>query len=498
MLTAKQQNFTIDDVIQRALNIMTPPTDDQQVLNAISAYQLKNATCRTGKLFRDSFDGNLIVPLGVARRMANHIWKYPPFMHTEFKVRGDVSNLTIKVRLVWGVFRYLEYREFRTNTGRPAGGSSPRVQTPEDFGTVTFEGIQYDLRDGNAFRIVTTNPIFYSVEFDRTLYELSNREKIVEMFTSPPQQETVLQIYDSRSGSLIEADFDANGQVQNLRDIIELQDDRSREKAWIRVMSGSTEARIIVRVIPETENSDTHRVTLRSENTSVEGSKQRQGIGRWLPDSWISPVVSITIENGEFVLPPQQYEEARAHALAHPDSHENPYATDDYTQINCVLTRSTQNRNQILATTFGVFDTLRDIPRSYRSIDEIIESNDSLLEHLTLLTDGEKQQLQTKPQWMPIICSVLRAAQRAFVDPKQEGNLLYLYQWDTIQLRIQAILNNERNARVIKAPTGAGKTVVFMVNAALHSLLMNERAVLGFSDTYSQCRYVSAFNQIYL
>jgi len=243
MLTARRQNFTIDDVIQRALNIMTPPTDDQQVLNTISAYQLKNATCRIDKLFSYSFDGNLIVPLGIARRMTNHIWKYPPFMHTEFKVRGDASNLTIKVKLVWGTFRYLEYREFRTDTGRSAGGSKPRIQTPEGFGIMTFEGDQYDLRDGNAFRIVATNPIFYEVEFEHTLDELSNRGEIVEDFSVVPQeQEIVLRIYDNQSNDLIEA-FDTDGQ----RDWVAwmpiggLLADRSREKAWIRVMGGSTE-----------------------------------------------------------------------------------------------------------------------------------------------------------------------------------------------------------------------------------------------------------------
>ena len=49
------------------------------------------------------------------------------------------------------------------------------------------------------------------------------------------------------------------------------------------------------------------------------------------------------------------------------------------------------------------------------------------------------------------------------------------------QNRIIKLLNDEKSSvTIIKAPTGTGKTIVFMVNAALHSLLKEQRSVLAF------------------
>jgi hypothetical protein len=179
------------------------------------------------------------------------------------------------------------------------------------------------------------------------------------------------------------------------------------------------------------------------------------------------PHVTIRIVGGEPDFPPQQYAEAKRAFLALNDdedrSHEASRRLYAVRQSGCIATRCVNDPTQVILTTFGVFDTPREPPILGPPISAITSSPEAFINEMT--TPSTEVAALIRSRW-PVLSAIVLSAASAFGMER-----LYRFQWEAIQANLEFVATGAtRPVTVVRAPTGAGKTVVFMINAAVSAL----------------------------
>jgi len=225
-------------------------------------------------------------------------------------------------------------------------------------------------------------------------------------------------------------------------------------------------------------------VTLRLLRPTGSRSSQQTGVTRQqrerdrMLSALVLPHLTISLRGATALFPTQQYAETKQRFLALDDRERHDEATARLyavRQSGCIVTRNPTNVHHVTMSPFGVFDTPREVPTPGPSIAEITSDPESLLRHVPSQNDSLVAYIQAN--W-DVIQAILRAAGSAF-----DVVRLHQFQWDAIYTSlICEATGRQRVATVVRAPTGAGKTVVFMVNAAISALCGTSRssAVLLF------------------
>lgn len=467
-------------ILMDLLTDLTPDTDDQPLLNEISCFELEQATYRTGQLVTKSggeaSDANTLVPHRLHEKMSYQSWRFPPVLETSFYVRPiDGHSFGLDVELVYGLASMFEYRDEQVESGRGVvlrarSSGNPQLAVPPDFSRVRLNGLECDLAEKDQpfkyFR--KSGPLrFYRFAVSETADNLPRRYEV-------PAQEpdhVLVKLFDQSAAS------DERVKEINTLDLYSPQGYPRPDKpdqprvAAIALRLAQVELHLLI----DTEYVwavDAHRVTVKVSN-------QTDALDYPLIHALVLPHVKIRVQDADILLPRQQHAERLDHATQTP-SYQRPSALSELvrpSQINCVLTRSVKDSQTLICTTFGVYDFVRMKPEPGPMLADLYQNGiDGFLAQAEVLKEETIAAIRANPRWSAMLPSMMKAVASSFA-----VNQLYLYQWEAIQRRLNMLCNaSPRQVSVINAPTGAGKTLVFFVNAVLHYLFTGERAAMVF------------------
>lgn len=486
---------TLSEVVDRILEHITPNTDDKSTLDVLTRSQVLNATWRVGQPYRDTTDANVLVPKAIYELSTNKAWRYPPMLRAEFEIEANKgTNPALKLDVRFGVPQYVRYAQSRAD-GTIRMRSTATVAVPDGFGelklVVDDKEVPYQLQ-GEAQS--NYGSFSYAAHVQREIVPVNlTQAPRFEHLIRAEEQFTIIRRYSASSG--IEDAFDTDGTV----DLTGLDLPDPKEQCGMVVIHRPA-VRATLNIEFEKASDSRYRVTVMLHNQQpYTEMKSEERI--WRPLVMLLPTVFIRVANARILIRPQQHAdvfERRLHRESDTSIHDSFFDLgeegwlEEYSHVNGVLTRSTKpgyEANTLVLTCFGVYDTARIDPIRDGGLERetLLKGPQALLTAMTLVGADEQTWLNNHPQVLKKIFHVLYGTMRAFGSNGEMLHQLRLYQWHAIQKRIQqliAILQGKPGARdrvrVIRAPTAAGKTLVFMTNAALHVALTGERAVLAF------------------
>lgn len=483
----QQVNTSIEERIEQLLEQQTPHTRDQASLNVQSRRQLRDATYRVDALPGQVSDANHLVPHPVSRDNDETTWRYPPHMEASVLVEKD-SLEDAELDITGGFHRagFLVYHETRPNyTGRITGSSA--IETPDGFTTIEVGGDTTTLRteteNGAKYEDKSIPLQSYQVALDSpiALGSLQQDDAVSRENISVSSESVPVKLYDPATDTTESADINADGSIANPVAIDPYTDHGSQRAAYITLERGQINLALEVSIEDSTTYPDYARVRVRLRNTGDGSMPNRHYRLAEKSQSVFNPFLRLSFSDANLKFPSQQHADAIADAVDGRDEttrqdREEIEAT--YTQVNGTLTQSVTDSSDFLLTTYGVYDYHREIPDEGYSIDALTESENALSERLDGLTDAERAAVEQADGLLQLARDVLAAVPEGFnLSPSDS---LYAFQWRAIQRRLAIIAEESQETTVLKAPTAAGKTLPFLVNAALTALYQDTRVVLAF------------------
>lgn len=465
--------------INEILDNVTPDTKDKQNLNVLSSRQIVDSSYLENELVGSAFDANFLVPRHLHELKLNQVWRYPPLIYFEFLAKIDKNSL-LKLKIRYAVPRFIRYGERRFIASVKKGSvrtfpmiTTPKVKIPSDFGDVELFGRKYNLTYDGEFKPKTVTPKLMEYYLEVPLNTLLENRVHEETLHDSQEDVIVIKKFDAQNNSLESSNRD---ELEDLGTKSASEGDPVKTAiGFIQMVTGETKTKLIVEGY-KTENPDICRIAITLLNDNPYSNPKPRKLD-WTTRCIILPNVITSITNGGALLPIQQHYDSIQYTLKNGDSAlADQYEERTYVNTNGVLTQSVIDKNILYFSMFGAFDTIREIPVKGPSIKTLLENDKSFLDNLDKLTIDEKKALVDKG-YLPTIKAILSAAFIAF----QVKENLHKFQWDAIQNRIKLIVNNKiGTTTIVKAPTGSGKTLVFMANAVLHSIITKQRSVLVF------------------
>src|SRR6266566_3591858 len=185
------------------------------------------------------------------------------------------------------------------------------------------------------------------------------------------------------------------------------------------------------------------------------------------------PHVTIRIEGGASDFPALQYADAKQRYLSLTDDNQRLAEASrrlyGVCQSGCIATQVPGNPATVVLTTCGIFDTPREEPVAGPVVESVLRSSSYFLERCQNPSAALSSWLQH--QW-DVVRAILLSAAEAF-----QLRRFHQFQWEAIQANLEFVAGEQyRTVTVVRAPTGAGKTIVFFVNAAVSALCRKERS----------------------
>ena len=462
---------TVESLTAELLNELTPDTDDKALLNAITARQVSCMTYRENVLPRNSSDANILVPQDLYNAKLNQLWRYPPHISVDFLVRRPQASQTLRIQGGFAVPRYLlygEHRLFGRAMQRRYLAQTLEITTPGDFGTVDLDGNTYSISEAGAFRPTSVQPAFYEFSAEIEVTPDANGSLFSHTQEIRELRQTV-KAFNESLGRYV--DLSATGQQ------LIPQPGSNERLAFVDLLYGPVRFALIVDAQEEPgTGNEWVRLIVRLVNIQSYHRRPPKDL-EWRRLSMICPYLRLFPGSLEVKIPRQQHAEVLAGSLSHTGEGRRNSYVDSYRAHNAVLTRSTQDANKLVVTMFGVFDRLRETPVRGPAVSELVGDDARLLAAMNRLSPAQKDRLRVSEH-----LATIRAVIQSLRESEQiAGDFLHRFQWEAIQQRIAQIVDGEPSTTtIIKAPTGAGKTAVFMGNAALFCLITGKRAVMVF------------------
>lgn len=449
---------------------MSPETDDQEMLNELSYWDIKNFTWKSNEIERNAICGNALVPKNLYKTRRNQTWRYPPFFETEFEI--DIGRESkINIDLIFGVPRFFEYYEKRNfKSIQLRSIRENKIRIPKGFAQFKFDGKSFDLLNQNRLIKKSATLEILKRNFKINVNDIIKKDMSENIII--PSESKIIHVYDENENQ-IKSTLSDDGETSE--EIVLESFNKSIPYAETKlavIFLKNFELKLCLKVSckPMKSKKDRYKICFRLVNEGEVNKKWSRF------NSVICPSMEISFEDTTINLNPQQYSEIIENKIKSSDENEFSFYDKNYKQMNCVLTKSTIDSNKIFCTTFGIFDTLRENPIRGPSLETLVKSETDLISNLSLLNKDEISKIQQDKNLINLIIALLKTIKQSF-----DINFLHKYQWEAIQKRIKILLGESgKSVVVIKAPTGAGKTIVFLASAALNSLYKKKRSVLIF------------------
>ncbi len=214
-------------------------------------------------------------------------------------------------------------------------------------------------------------------------------------------------------------------------------------------------------------------VTVQNQTKLKQVQGSRSEARNALLSALVLPHLKIVLHGATADFPQQQYTQGKRKMLRLPDEDQRREEAErrlyQVLQSGCIATINPHDDSCVLMTTFGVFDTPREQPVQGPSVEQVTQSPEKLLQEYP---NHDNQVTQFVQKYWTLIRGILSAAGQAF-----RLTHFHQFQWDAITAGLTFEATGQgRTATIVRAPTGAGKTVVFMVNAAISSLCGKQRS----------------------
>lgn len=460
------------------LNHLTPATDDQAMLNEISCFELEQATYRPGQLVTktsgEASDANTLVPRPLHEKMSYGTWRFPPMLETSFYVQpiaGDDFNLDVE--LIYGLASMFEYRDEKVEGGRGVvlrARSDSNLAVPPDFSKVNVNGLKCDLaEEDQPFKYFRrSGPLrFYRFFVSEAACNLPRRYEV----PAEGPNYVLVKLLDrlAKGDEKVKAITTLN--LYSPEGYPRPDKSAQPRVAAIALRLAQVELHLLIDA-EYVKAANAYRVTVKVSNRT-------DALGYPLIHALVLPHLKIKLGKANILLPKQQHVERLDYATQTPDYH-RPRALWELvrpSQTNCVLTRSVKESQTLVCTTFGVYDFVRMKPEPGPMVTDLYQNGlDGLLAQANVLKEEAVNAMRADARWSAVLPGVMKAVAASFGIEQ-----MHLFQWEAIQRRLNILCSASPNqVSVINAPTGAGKTLVFFVNAALHYLFTGERAVMVF------------------
>ncbi|WP_224450562.1 DEAD/DEAH box helicase [Haloprofundus salilacus] len=476
---------------EQLLPHLRPETTDAAYLDRLSTRELVDFTYRCGVRTDEVGDGNCLVPRAVGG-FDDAMFNNPSSHRVHVLVkRGSLDGkLTVFVEGFAGTYLDVEY-------------DNPYRLTEDQLPAITIEGEQHSLYTAEKPFATTTPPVQFRAGPDSIPI---TPETDYEESIAIPGTQTRAAIVNPRQNFQEKRELDATGSTD------ETLSEANEDTATIDYYRPTLELSLSVVVhddlsgLTPTGNPDDYvrlTVTMRNETDIGEGSQTE-----WSERRVFYP--SLELDFGTLVVdfPSQQHDVKLQSAL----STENGLVGDSsaenlYRQQDCYITRlvesfdsrwNTRNEPQaderFRTTSFGVYDYVEEEPvdSGYRldrlvcmDDTELVEAAPKLatqataaLEHESLLQNLRAVLLTLRHYLTDIPEISSDEYDGGFTEQKEPT--LHKFQWDAIQERALALLNDENSPIVVQAPTSAGKTVVYYGSTLLTIFERETRAAFPF------------------
>jgi hypothetical protein len=442
------------------LDEITFDSPDRTYLDEITTCEVLDMTYNEGGLLSEATAAHTLFPVGVELQEAARGIGAHSTMEAIFPVDIEEDGWGLTVHLRAG-------QPSRLAIGQ--GGVFPRVNPdgapPATMLTPRIGGTRYDgLREQGGTRLkVLAGPLTVVDETVDVLVSAATGSRR-EQFALPATRHTyayidgggALQMREGADGLL---PLETLGRVPEHPRSFYLREERSAlalhlEVSWKETQPGQALLRVTLR--------------LEAGSAPAERVKASEGYIRAL----VLPHVFIALRRARAVFPAQQYAEAKNEFLHVTEDERHDVARARLYQVRqsgCIATRHPRDEARVTLTTFGVFDTPREIPVTGPPVDLVARYPEDLFAHYP----GHDAATATfvRENW-EVISAIFLAARDAF-----GLEHFHLFQWDAITTGLGLEANGCANVTtIVRAPTSAGKTIVFMINAAVSALCGERRS----------------------
>jgi hypothetical protein len=472
----------LEELAKHLIDHLVPSSKDRPALDELTVFHLANSSFKPDSLGRDAVDANRLVPPMLYEQTKNLSWRFPPLMETTFFIRPEPGQQPkLEVRAVFGAASLLEYREWR-----PFGENQrvqrryvgkPEINIPDGFAHVRLNGQEYHIRESDEAGDLcrkTVAPVFYQAVATQ---EVTGDSKPEFEFPTVKEREAIVKAYNETTGKTLGCEHVDLYEPHGLNE--QIADDNPRW-GFVYLKTGTAQVRLSLEI--EHHNDwGVFAITVRLSNSCPMAQTHARPEAILLK-SIIFPHLYIRLLGADYVLGLQQHADCLEQVRSGSPrlSQHEQFLADLAVQTNCVLTRSTVSPDMAVISPFGVYDTIRVNPLPGPEFSAICRTIDSFIAESTLSSTATGY-LRSSSYRSASILAVMKALHRAFRGPSGPPQSLYKYQWKAIQNRLEFLASGSTEATtVIRAPTGAGKTLVFFANAAIHYLLTGQRAVMAF------------------
>ena len=445
----------LSEYLRQYLPLLTDDNVDARILDEITISEILDLTYLDGATFDSCMAAHSLYPTYVEDIDRTTV---PSTISVTFPVRAEADSLAL--RLALKCWRPSELKIGQRGTAKVV---NPRHAVPSELLQAQINNTHYQLQEPNGTRLRSlAGPLHFG-----------ECEISVEI-NAPEGADKQLRTLPGRS--FLYGRADENGNLQCERDSQTNLIPSTIDPAALRVFPTYlwTEARpaqIGIEAKWIRHSAERVLVTLTISNITPRGphddAKEIQ------LSSLVLPIVEISIQGGVAAFPPLQYAAAKRRFLQLVGERERLEEAQrrlyEVRQSGCIATAEPYHPERVLLTTFGIFDTPREEAVEGPSIAKIASSPAAFLADMPAHDQTIEQWVNEK--W-EAVCGVLQAASQAFDIQK-----LRLFQWEGICQNIRFLANGTpRKVTVVRAPTGAGKTIVFFVNAAISCICGPERS----------------------
>ena len=439
--------------IQELLNSITPPSNDRPALDALTTSEILDLTYLDSIELSSAVSANALFPAYTEVEESRKGYGAASAFEVIFPVQSEGEPWTVEISLrggqpsMLGIWRGRILRK------------EIDIDLPEIMLNPVISGTQYELEESQGNRLQKLagplSPIQESFSVEIT--EIAGRES--KSLILPPADD-VYAYLDERGNLHHQIEQDSLVPLENV----------PQESKYYYLRNKRLASHYEFDVSWQSHEPGIFRLVFALRN--ITSQSQSANSSDELLSSLILPHVQINLVNAQALFPSQQYAQAKEQFLNLSEEErqeESKRRLYQVSQSGCIATINPQNSSQVSLTTFGVFDIPREIPADGPFISEITSSPDSLLAEMP--GHSEEARFFVSHYWN-LIQAVLLAAADGFVIER-----LRVFQWEAIiaGIELQAA-GRQKVTTIVRAPTSAGKTIVFMVNAAISSLCQESRS----------------------